>query len=377
MFGRSYKLFKLLGFSVQVDASWLILALLVTWTLGAGYFPSQLHGLSTAAYWTMGFIGALGLFASIVLHELSHSLVARRRGLPMTGITLFIFGGVAQMEDEPANAGTEFMMAIAGPLASVALAVGFYLLYSTGRANAWPGAVLLVLRYLAFINGLLAVFNLIPAFPLDGGRVFRAVLWRWKHNLRWATRVAARTGSGFAIAFMGLGALDVFQGNLIGGVWLVLIGMFLQSTSGTAYRQLVSRQMLAGESVRSLSIADPVAVPSNLSIKALIEDYIYLRHIDLFPVTDGQRLVGCISTQEVKGLTADEWDRRTVGELMVPCSDENSIDANGDALKALSVMNRTGHHRLVVKDGDRVVGVLTHKDMLKFLSLKLEVEGAN
>ncbi|MGD8866908.1 MAG: hypothetical protein PVI01_04750, partial [Gemmatimonadales bacterium] len=119
MFGRSYKLFKLLGFNVQVDASWLILALLVTWTLGVGYFPTQLQGLSTAAYWTMGFIGALGLFASIVLHELSHSLVARRRGLPMTGITLFIFGGVAQMEDEPANAGTEFLMAIAGPLASV------------------------------------------------------------------------------------------------------------------------------------------------------------------------------------------------------------------------------------------------------------------
>jgi CBS domain-containing protein len=295
----------------------------------------------------------------------------------MTGITLFIFGGVAQMEDEPANAGTEFLMAIAGPLASVALAICFYLLYSAGRANAWPGAVLLVLRYLAFINALLAAFNLIPAFPLDGGRVFRAVLWRWKRNLRWATRIASRTGSGFAIAFMGLGALDVFQGNLIGGVWLVLIGMFLQSTSGAAYRQLLSRQMLAGEPVRNLSIADPVAVPSNLSVKALIEDFIYPKHIDLFPVIDGQRLVGCISTQEVKGLTADEWGRRTVGELMVPCSAENSIDANADALKALSVMNRTGHHRLVVKNGDRVVGVLTHKDMLKFLSLKLEVEGAN
>lgn len=377
MFGRSYKLFKLLGFNVQVDASWLILALLVTWTLGAGYFPSQLHGLSTAAYWTLGFIGALGLFASIVLHELSHSLVARRRGLPMTGITLFIFGGVAHMEDEPANASTEFLMAVAGPLASVALAVGFYLLYSMGQANAWPRESLLVLRYLAFINGLLAAFNLIPAFPLDGGRVFRAVLWRWKHNLRWATRVASRTGSGFAIAFMGLGALDVFQGNLIGGVWLVLIGMFLQNTSGAAYRQLVSRQMLAGESVRSLSIADPVTVPTNLSIKNLVENYMYPKHIDLFPVTDGQRLVGCISTREVKGLTADQWAALTVGDLMVPCSSENSIDAGGDALTALSVMNRTGHHRLVVKDGDRVVGVLTHKDMLKFLSIKLEVENLN
>lgn len=377
MFGRSYTLFKLLGFKVQVDASWLVLALLVTWTLAAGYFPSQASGLSAATYWTMGLVGALGLFVSIVLHELSHSVVARRRGLPMTGITLFIFGGVAQMEDEPANAGTEFLMAIAGPLASIALACGFYLLYLAGQANVWPGTILLVFRYLAFINGLLAGFNLIPAFPLDGGRIFRAALWRWKHNLRWATRIASRIGSGFAIAFMGLGALDVFQGDVIGGVWLVVIGMFLQGTSGAAYRQLVSRQMLAGESVRSLLVTDPVTVPRHLSIKALVEDYIYPKHIDLFPVTDGPRLIGCISTQEVKGLTADEWGRRTVAELMVPCSAENTVAADTDAMKALAVMNRTGHHRLVVRDGDRVVGVLTHRDMLRFLSIKMAVEGVN
>ena len=377
MFGRSYTLFRLMGFKVQVDASWLVLALLVTWTLAAGYFPSQASGLSAATYWTMGLVGALGLFVSIVLHELSHSVVARRRGLPMTGITLFIFGGVAQMEDEPANAGTEFLMAIAGPLASIALACGFYLLYLAGQANVWPGTILLVVRYLAFINGLLVAFNLIPAFPLDGGRIFRAALWRWRHNLRWATRIASRTGSGFAIAFMGLGALDVFQGDVIGGVWLVVIGMFLQGTSGAAYRQLVSRQILAGESVRSLLVTDPVTVPRYLSIKVLVEDYMYPNHIDLFPVTDGPRLIGCISTQEVKGLTADQWDRRTVAELMVPCSAENTVEADTDAMKALAVMNRTGHHRLVLGDGDRVVGVLTHRDMLKFLSIKMAVEGAN
>lgn len=377
MFGRSYTLFRLVGFKVQVDASWLILVLLVTWTLAAGYFPSQAPGLSVAAYWMMGIVGALGLFVSIVLHELSHSVVARWRGLPMTGITLFIFGGVAQMENEPASAGTEFLMAIAGPLASVALACGFYCLSVVGDANVWPGATLLVLRYLAFVNGLLVAFNLIPAFPLDGGRVFRAVLWRWKHNLRWATRVASRTGSGFAIAFMGLGAVDVFQGDVIGGVWLVLIGMFLQGTSGAAYRQLVSRQMLAGESVRNMLAADPAKVPGSLSIKELVEDYIYPSHIDLFPVTDGPRLVGCISTREVKELAADEWGRRTVAELMVPCSAENTVEADTDALKALAVMNRTGHHRLVVREGDRAVGVLTHKDMLKFLSIKMEIEGVN
>jgi Zn-dependent protease/CBS domain-containing protein len=377
MFGRSYTLFRLVGFKVQVDVSWLLLALLVTWTLAAGYFPSQAPGLSAAAYWMMGIVGALGLFVSIVLHELSHSLVARWRGLPMTGITLFIFGGVAQMEEEPANAGTEFLMAIAGPLASIVLACGLYLLYLAGEANVWPATMLLVFRYLAFINGLLAAFNLIPAFPLDGGRVFRAVLWRWKHNLRWATRVASRTGSGFAIAFMGLGALDVFQGNVIGGIWLVLIGMFLQGTSGAAYRQLVSRQMLAGESVRSLLVPHPVTVPDSLSIKELVEDYIYPHHIDLFPVTDGPRLIGCISTQEVKGLAADEWGKRTVADLMVPCSAENTVEVDTNAMKALAVMNRTGHHRLVVRDGDRVVGVLTHRDMLKFLTIKMAVEGAN
>ncbi len=176
---------------------------------------------------------------------------------------------------------------------------------------------------------------------------------------------------------MGLGAVDVFQGDVISGVWLVLIGMFLQGTSRAAYRQLVSRQMLAGESVRNLLAADPAKVPGSLSIKELVEDYIYPSHIDLFPVTDGPRLVGCISTQEVKELAADEWGRRTVAELMVPCSAENTVEADTDALKALAVMNRTGHHRLVVRDGDRAVGVLTHKDMLKFLSIKMEIEGVN
>jgi Zn-dependent protease/CBS domain-containing protein len=376
MFGRRFTLFKLLGFKVQVDASWLILALLVIWTLAAGYFPGRLSGLSTAGYWILGIAGAVGLFASIIIHELSHSIVARQRDLSMTGITLFIFGGVAQMEDEPTDAGTEFLMAIAGPAASVVLAGSFYLLYRMGQAEAWAAPVLLVLRYLALINALLAVFNLIPAFPLDGGRVFRAALWRWKHNLRWATRIAARTGTSFAVAFIGLGALDVLQGNIIGGVWLALIGMFLQSTSRSTYRQLLSRQMLKGESVRNLSEPDPVAVPGDMSVKTLIEDYIYPSHIDLFPVTDGQRLVGCISTNELKGLSADQWGKRAVAELMVPCSSENSIDAGDDALRALALMNRTGHHRLLVKDGNHVIGVLTHRDMLRFLFLKLKIDSA-
>jgi Zn-dependent protease/predicted transcriptional regulator len=377
VFGQRFRLFKLLGFEVQVDASLLLLGLLVTWTLAAGYFPSQARGLATATYWTMGLAGALGLFVSIVLHELSHSVVARWRGLAISGITLFIFGGVAHMEDEPASAGTELLMAIAGPLASIGLTVGFYLLYLAGRADVWPLPILLVLRYLSLINGLLAAFNLIPAFPLDGGRVFRAALWRWKHNLRWATQIAARTGSGFAIAFMGLGALDVLQGNLIGGIWLVLIGMFLRGAAGASYRQVVNRQMLQGETVRDLLATNPVSVPGDLSIRELVEGYVYHYHIDLFPVTDGRRLIGCISTKELKGLGVGEWDNRTVAELMVPCSAANSVEADTGAMKALEVMRRTGHDRLVVRDGDRLLGVLSQKDMLRFLSLKLDLESVN
>ena len=214
MFGKRITIFKLLGFEVRIDASWLIIASLVVWTLATGYFPFQTPGLPGGTYWWMAIAGAVGLFASIIIHEFAHSVIARREGIPMKGITLFIFGGVAEMKDEPPSAGTEFRMAIAGPIMSVFVGTCCYAIYLLGTQRGLPAASLAVFSYLAFINIALAVFNMLPAFPLDGGRVLRAYLWNRSHNLRRATRFVSRLGAGFGTGFIVLGLFSVFIGNL-------------------------------------------------------------------------------------------------------------------------------------------------------------------
>src|SRR4030042_3666580 len=199
MFGQRVKLFKLLGFEVRIDASWIVIAVLVTWSLAQGAFPSWYPNLAPETYWIMGVVGALGLFVSIVAHEFCHSLVARKFGMSMKGITLFIFGGVAEMGDEPPTAKAEFWMAVVGPLSSLFIGGVCYLIYLGGRQGGWPLPVYGVIYYLAYINALLAIFNLIPAFPLDGGRILRSMLVGIKGNLRWGARHRSAIGAGFGI----------------------------------------------------------------------------------------------------------------------------------------------------------------------------------
>ena len=213
MFGRRLTLFELLGFKVQVDASWIFLAFLVVWTLAASVFPVRHEGLPTATYWWMGVVGAIGLFFSLIFHELSHSVVARRFGIPIRGITLFVFGGVAEMEEEPPNPRSEFLMAIAGPAASFALAIAFSAIGAAAAVVGAADSVVGVTRYLSFINTLLAVFNLVPAFPLDGGRALRASLWHFRGDLREATRIASRIGEGFGFLLITLGLLNILTGS--------------------------------------------------------------------------------------------------------------------------------------------------------------------
>ena len=244
MFGRSITLFKLLGFSVRIDISWIVIASLVTWSLATGLFPQRYENLSAGTYWLMGAVGAIGLFVSIIFHELCHSLVARMFGLTMSGITLFIFGGVAEMDGEPESARVEFLMAAAGPLSSIFLAVCFLAVYGFREAMHFPVEISGVIAYLGLINLALAAFNLVPAFPLDGGRILRAALWSWKDNMRWATRTASRIGSGFGLALILLGLLSVLRGNFIGGMWWFMIGMFLRSAANMSYKQLITRQAL-------------------------------------------------------------------------------------------------------------------------------------
>ncbi len=373
--GHRFTLFSLFGFKVRVDISLLFLALLVTWSLASAVFPRQLPGLDRATYWWMGIAGTIGLFFSLIFHELSHSLVARRYGRPIRGITLFLFGGVAEMSDEPPSAKAEFWMALAGPAASILLALSAWALSGLGAEAGLPEPVTAVVGYLALINAVLAVFNLVPAFPLDGGRVLRAALWWRKGDIVAATRTAARAGSTFALVLMGLGVLQVVTGNFVGGIWFFLIGMFLRSAAQGSYMDILTRGMLAGAPVRRFMTRDPVTVPSGITLQALVEDYVYAHHHEQFPVVDGERLIGSVGVRQLKATPRESWPHRTVAETAEPSSDANTVDAETDAAKALSLMTRTGRSRLLVTERGRLVGILALKDLMALLSLKIELEG--
>lgn len=376
MFGKRIKLFELLGFEVKIDISWLIIAVLITWTLAQGVFPHYYKNLSTQTYWWMGILGALGLFASIIFHELCHSLVARRFGLPMKGITLFIFGGVAEMHEEPPSAKAEFFMAIAGPLSSIFIGIVFYGIHLLGKTGGLPISVTGIFNYLMFINFVLAGFNLLPAFPLDGGRVLRSALWNWKGDLRWSTRVASWIGSGFGFVLIFTGIINIIRGAFIGGIWWVFIGLFLRSASQMSYQRVLMQRTLEGEPVERFMNSNPVTVSPSISVRELVEDYIYRHHYKMFPVVeeDSDELVGCITTKEVKEISKDEWDDYTVNDLLKECSPDNTVSPDEDAKNALANINKTGNSRLMVVKDEKLVGIITLKDLLDFLSLKLDLE---
>lgn len=373
MFTRRFKLFTLLGFPIYVDLSWFVIAVLITWSLATGLFPMFYKGLPTATYWWMGLAGAIGLFTSIIAHELGHSVVARQFHSPMRGITLFIFGGVAEMSEEPRSAKAEFFIAIAGPIVSVVIAV---LCYAAGKFGETVLAtpVVGVLWYLAVINIVVVAFNLIPAFPLDGGRVLRSILWHVKGSLAWATRITSTLGSWFGLFLIALGVVTFISGNFIGGMWQFLIGMFLRSAAQMSYQQVLIRQALQGEPVERFMRQEVITVPPFATVEQLVKDYVYTHHHKMFPVTEKGALLGCVTTRDIQQVPHEEWSRRTVGEICSPCSKQNTICRNADAMHALDKMNRQQASRLMVVENGHLEGILSLKDLLKFISLKIELE---
>ena len=372
MFGKRIHLFTVYGFKIRLDASWFILAVLVTWSLATGFFPVVAPNFGQTVYWLLGAGGALGLFASIVAHEVSHAVVARRNAIPMRGITLFIFGGVAEMDAEPPSAGAEFRMAAAGPLASFAIGA---LLFGVRLLIPLPPPVPALVGYLASINVVLAIFNLVPAFPLDGGRILRAALWHRWQNLRRATRVASMVGSTFGLLLIFGGIyLVVAQGEFIGGMWLALIGLFVRNAAASSYQRVLLRRALEGEPVRAFTRGNPVSVPSWLSVQSLVDDIIYRHHHKLYPVVDDGRLTGCVSTEDVKSLSREDWRHRRVADIAHSCSVENTIHPDADALDALHAMRRSGRSRMIVAENGTLIGMLSIKDLLEFFALKAELE---
>ena len=372
---RGFHLFTLFGFEVKLDLSWLLLALLISWSLGAGWFPARYPELSNHAYAWMGIAVAVGVFFSIVFHEFSHSVVARYYGMPIRGITLFIFGGVAEMESEPPNPKAEFLMAIAGPISSFLLAALLWAATSLAEGAAWPQPVVGVLSTLAVINFTVAVFNLAPAFPLDGGRVLRAALWHWRRNLQEATFISSRIGRGFGTALMILGVIAVVGGNLIGGMWWFLIGIFVRGAASSSYQQLVLKDMVEGQPVRRFMRSEPVTVAPSVSIADWVEDYVYRHHYKMYPVVDGSRLLGCITIDSLQGLRREDWSTTQVADVMEHRSESNTVDAGTDTMALLTtILKPTGRSRFMVVEDDRLVGIIALKDLLELISLKLEIE---
>ncbi len=357
-----------------IDASWLLLAALISWTLAEAVFPQLTPHLTQATYWWMAVATTIGLLFSIVFHEMAHSLVARRFGMPIRGITLFIFGGVAEMEQEPPSAKSEFLMALAGPVASFLLSAVFFALFSFVGASGGPEAVKGTLWYLGALNGILALFNLVPAFPLDGGRMLRAALWFWRGDLTWATRIASAGGDFFGIALIVLGVISILTGNLVGGIWRILIGMFLRGAAGASYQEVLTRKALESLPVSRVMTQQPIAVSPQTSITSLVEDFIYRHHHRTFPVASQGNLIGMVGTEQVAAIDREAWPMTPVGQIMVPTNRDDVVSPEMDALAALAQMRRSGHSRLYVVEQGRLVGILSLHDVLALLSAKLELE---
>jgi Zn-dependent protease len=372
-FSRGISLFRIAGILIRLDFSWFIIFGLVLFALSAGYLPRTFPGQDPQTYWLAGLVATLLFFASVMLHELAHSLVAIRHGIDIPEITLFIFGGVSRLSQEPTDPKTEFKIAVVGPLTSFALAAAFGVLRVVLKGFE-PSLIVVVIGYLTWINLALGIFNLIPGFPLDGGRILRAFLWWKTGSLTRATKVASDFGKGFAMAIMILGALQIFAGALINGLWFIFIGMFLRGMSVQGYEQLVLRKSLEGVHVAEVMVRDVVSVPSDLPIDQLVHDYFLHYAHRGFPVVDNGRVLGVVSVTAVRQLPREDYDNRRVADIMTPLQEDLLIAGDASLAEALMKMSREEQDRLLVLQGDRLVGLVTKTGLLRFVQIKQVLE---
>jgi Zn-dependent protease/predicted transcriptional regulator len=373
MLRGSLELGAIRGIPIRIHFTWLIIFGLLSWTLASGYFPTHYPDLPITAYWLKGIIAALFLFGSVLVHELMHALTAQRLRVPIAGITLFALGGVSEMRQEPPSPSAEFQIAIVGPLASFVLAGLFWAVWRALDAGSPDATFAAVALYLVGLNLVVAIFNLLPAFPLDGGRVLRAIIWGITKNLRKATYIATRVGQGFAYLLIALGALSLFAGAGFQGIWMALIGFFLLQGSQASYTQVVLKEALAGIAVRDIMVKDVVTVPPHLSLRELIAHYFLAHGYGGFPVVENGRVLGLVSLGEVKRVSPDDYDRVTVGEVMVPLTERLIIAPEEDVSLALQRMAEADLGRLVVMERGRLLGLLTKTGLSRFLHMKLEL----
>jgi Zn-dependent protease/predicted transcriptional regulator len=370
---RSFKLFRIFGFQVAIDYTWFIIFALVTWSLSTYYLPQRFPGLSPGAYWISGTAAAILLFVSVVLHELSHSLVARRNGLEISGITLFIFGGIAKISSEPRDAKSELKISIAGPLCSIVLAVIFYVISTLVRRVYGVSIVSVSLGYLAMINGLLAAFNLIPGFPLDGGRIFRAFIWKKTGNFRRATRMASSVGRAFGLFLIFLGILGMLSGAFIAGLFYIFIGLFLRQAAELSFEQVIMKDALSGVKVRDVMTEGAVCIDAAATVQEAIDNYFFHYRFRCFPVTRAGRFVGLVTLHDVKDVPREKWRTERIEAALTPMDRELHVSPRDEAVDVLAMMLKTGQGRLPVIENERVIGMVTRRDVMTLLQLKTDL----
>lgn len=388
---KGFKVARIFGINIRIDWSWLLIFFLVTWNL-ATVFGDVHSGWAVELRWGTAIIASLLFFGSVLAHEMAHSLVARAQGVPVRSITLFLFGGVSSIEREPRSPRNEFVMAFVGPLTS--FAIGIVLLLVAGAfAAPITGAVTntievirglnpvaALLMWVGSVNVFVGAFNLLPAFPLDGGRVVRSILWALTDNLRRATRWASGLGqfvawmmivSGIAMVF---GIQIPFFGTGLGGLWLAFIGWFLNSAAVQSYRQVVVQDILEGVSVGRMMRSEPPTVSGSVSVSSLVHDHIMGFDDHAFPVVDNGRLAGLVTLEDVRDVSRDAWDRTTVGEIMTPVEDLVTTTPEEEASEALNKLARRDVRQLPVIADGRLVGLLRRSDIIRWLQLHSESE---
>jgi Zn-dependent protease/CBS domain-containing protein len=370
----AWQIGRLFGIPLRVHMSWLIVFGLISWSLAAGYFPAQLPDLPVWSYWLKAILAAAMFFASLVLHELGHSLVARHHGIGIASITLFVLGGVSQMKEEPRQARHELQIALVGPLVSLALAVVFGALSRLAATGAEPSALGVVLTYLAGVNLLVAVFNMLPAFPLDGGRVLRAILWSRSGDLMRATHTAARVGRLLALGLIAFGVFLLFGGNFA-GVWLMLIGWFILQAASASVAQASLRQALAGLRVRDVMATAVTTVPASATLQDLIEDYFVRHTYGGYPVVRDGRVVGLVTLHELRSVPPGERATTPVERVMIPLDARLVVEPGTPVIEALDRMVSTAAGRLVVLERDRLVGLITANGIMHLTQVRSALGG--
>ena len=361
---QSISLGNIMGIPLGIDYSWFLIFGLLTWTLASGYFPSEFKTWPVAQYWVVAAVTALMFFGSVLLHELAHSLVARRYHIPVNSIRLLIFGGVSELNEEPASAMASFQIAVSGPLTNLVLAGIFGLL--TPVVSSYEPLLALV-KYLASINLLLGLFNLIPGFPLDGGSVLMAIVWGITHNKRRAILIAAASGSFFSYIFIFFGTFQILSGNLMNGLWIAFIGWFLMNASGGQVRRERLKELLAGHKASEAMNRSFTMIQADTSIQTLEDEHIFGNYRRSFIVKQGDAVIGMMTMHPLRDIPKEKWPTTTAGEVMVPLSSLKQINLNTDLWEAMEEMDRDGVNQLPVMEDGQVQGMVTREDVISYL----------